>query len=194
VCSKLIFFDFSTSHGRIELYDNCDDSRHDLQWVGGETFPKLVSPAVPCTARERFKAIMKQRSLSARVFATLFALVLFLLDIGQCKGEEWPEFRGPTGQGISAATDLPVTWDATTNVAWRADIAGKGWSSPVVYRDRIYLTTAVPLTAEEDSARSLRVVCLDATTGKDIWQREVFVQPATPVTAAGDRRSPAVSR
>src|SRR5688572_12025431 len=57
--------------------------------------------------------------------------------------QEWPQFRGPTGQGISAATNVPVRWSATDNVAWKTALPGQGWSSPLVSDGRVYLTTAV---------------------------------------------------
>src|SRR5262245_22521751 len=74
--------------------------------------------------------------------------------------EVWPQFRGPTGQGISAATHLPVQWDAKSNVVWKIPLPGKGWSSPVVADGRVYLTTALEM--KEDPPVSLRVQCVDA--------------------------------
>ena len=72
------------------------------------------------------------------------------------------------------ATGLPVSWDATEHVVWRQPVDGNGWSSPIVYDDRVYVTTAVP---EEDSAaHSLRVVCLASETGEMLWNVEVFRQ------------------
>ena len=56
---------------------------------------------------------------------------------------EWPEFRGPTAQGHATATDLPIEWSREKNVAWRQAVPGSGWSSPVVDRGRIFLTTGV---------------------------------------------------
>lgn len=92
--------------------------------------------------------------------------------------EDWPEFRGPTGQGISTASNLPTQWGPQSNVVWKVGIAGKGWSSPVVIGERLYLTTAVPAGGEELPAadRSLRVICLDALSGRTLWDREVFQQ------------------
>lgn len=85
---------------------------------------------------------------------------------------DWPEFRGPTGQGISTASDLPLKWSSGENVVWRSRIAGKGWSSPVVKGDRVLLTTAV----SSGRMQSLRTVCIDARTGKENWNIEVFKQ------------------
>ena len=67
-------------------------------------------------------------------------LVLTVGDI--VNAEDWTRFRGPNGQGISSETNLPVTWSADDNIAWKTSIPGKGWSSPIVYKDQIFLTTA----------------------------------------------------
>jgi outer membrane protein assembly factor BamB len=104
----------------------------------------------------------------------------FLLVAATCvlytpaRGEDWPEFRGPTGQGISRSTGLPVEWGPDRNVAWKQAIPGRAWSSPVVGAGRVYLTTAVPVPDSPTHDQSLQALCLDAATGKVRWQREVF--------------------
>jgi outer membrane protein assembly factor BamB len=90
---------------------------------------------------------------------------------------EWPQFRGPEGMGHAAVTGLPARWGESENVAWKTPVPGLGWSSPVVHRGRIYVTTA---TGAEGDARSLRLVCLDAKTGAIAWDKELFPQ-AGPV-------------
>jgi outer membrane protein assembly factor BamB len=92
------------------------------------------------------------------------------------RAEDWPQFRGPTGQGLYGAR-LPLQWSATRNVAWKQPVPGAGWSSPIVYRGRVYLTTAVPVPGSPAGDRSLRALCLDARTGKVVWDREIFRQP-----------------
>lgn len=87
---------------------------------------------------------------------------------------EWYQFRGPEGNGQAGAARLPVRWSRTHNVLWRTEIPGKGWSSPVVAAGRVYLTTAVPKNASND--QSLRAICLDAVSGRVIWDVEVFHQ------------------
>jgi outer membrane protein assembly factor BamB len=57
--------------------------------------------------------------------------------------DEWPQFRGPGGAGVADESKLPQRWSATDNVAWVVDVPGRGWSSPIVWRDRVYVTTAV---------------------------------------------------
>ena len=95
-------------------------------------------------------------------------------------GEDWPEFRGSSGQGHSRQTDLPLEWDTERNVAWKKSIPGKGWSSPIVSQGRIVLTTAVGLDQDDSSRQSLRTLCLDAATGKLLWDNEVFRTKAGP--------------
>lgn len=84
---------------------------------------------------------------------------------------DWPEFRGPTGQGHASVSRLPLEWDATRNVAWKQSLPGRGWSSPVLKDGRLYLTSAVE---DGSSKMSLRAFCLDEDTGKILWNVEVF--------------------
>jgi outer membrane protein assembly factor BamB len=91
-------------------------------------------------------------------------------------GESWPEFRGPTGQGLVPAGRLPIEWSPTKNVVWKQAIAGKGWSSPVLAEGRLYLTSSIPVSGNAGTDQSLRALCLDAASGKILWQREVFRQ------------------
>ena len=103
----------------------------------------------------------------------LSALAFLSCTVGSfAAATDWPQFRGPTGQGISTATNLPLEWNATTNVAWKVELPGKGWSSPVLAKGRIYLTAAVP--DEGGGEITLRAVCLDAASGSIIWNTEVF--------------------
>ena len=107
----------------------------------------------------------------------------------------WSQWRGPAGQGHApAAKDLPLAWSESENVAWKTPLEGKGWSSPVLDRGRLWLTTAVetPLSEAEKAERlanvenssslqvsgpvSLRAVCLDAATGKRLHDIELFRQ------------------
>jgi outer membrane protein assembly factor BamB len=88
-------------------------------------------------------------------------------------GENWPGFRGPTGQGVSHEKNLPLTWSLRENLAWRASIPGIAWSSPIIWEDRVFVTSASP------DGTSCRLLCLDAASGKVIWDKELFHQ-ATP--------------
>jgi outer membrane protein assembly factor BamB len=92
---------------------------------------------------------------------------------GTVSAENWPQFRGPTAQGISTETGLPLVWNATNNVVWKRSIPGLGWSSPIVWQDRVFLTTAL------DPGVSCHVLCLDSATGKVLWDKEVLQQNTT---------------
>jgi outer membrane protein assembly factor BamB len=81
---------------------------------------------------------------------------------------DWPQFRGPGGQGHVTGRDYPLNWSETENVAWKTAIPGLGWSSPVVKGNQIWLTTA------DDEGHSLRAVCVDRTSGKIVHNVEVF--------------------
>jgi outer membrane protein assembly factor BamB len=83
-------------------------------------------------------------------------------------GDDWPQFRGPTGQGHSDSTGVPLSWSESEHVAWKTEIPGQGWSSPVVLGDQVWMTTAT------DEGRSLRGICVDRETGRLVHDVEVF--------------------
>lgn len=102
-------------------------------------------------------------------------IALLVLASGLAAGSgraDWPQFRGPAADG-HAAVPLPRRWSDTQNVTWKTPLPGLGWSSPVVHRGRVYLTTA---TETDGDGRSLRLVCLDAATGRPVWDHELFRQ------------------
>jgi outer membrane protein assembly factor BamB len=82
--------------------------------------------------------------------------------------EDWPDFRGPRGDGHSTETRLPLNWSERQNVRWKVDVPGKGWSSPIVSNGEIWLTAAT------DGDRSLRVLAFNAADGKLLRNVEVF--------------------
>mgnify|MGYP000436318085 FL=1 len=89
-------------------------------------------------------------------------------------GENWMRFRGPTGQGISSETKLPVTWSATKNIKWKTSLPGKGWSSPIVFEDHVFLT------ASTEEGVSCRVICINRKDGSIAWTTEVHRQKPGP--------------
>jgi len=83
--------------------------------------------------------------------------------------QEWPQFRGPEGQGQSKVTRAPLKWSETSeNVTWKLPIEGLGWSSPVILDKQLWLTTAT------EGGKSLRAICVDAAAGKILHNVEVF--------------------
>ena len=93
--------------------------------------------------------------------ALLFVPVLVLVLDASAVAQEWPSFRGPRGSGVSSTATPPATWNVSTsaNVAWRTPIAGLGHSSPIVWGDRVYVTTAV-----SDAAASRALTLGDSDT------------------------------
>jgi outer membrane protein assembly factor BamB len=107
-----------------------------------------------------------------------FTLCLFTLMIfSSCASESekttsgWTHFRGNNLDGIAHAENMPVTWDENTNIIWKTPIQGRGWSSPVVLNNQVWITTAHPKGEE------MFAVCLDFTTGEVIHVINLF-QPA----------------
>ena len=86
--------------------------------------------------------------------------------------QEWPQFRGPDGQGHSVERGLPVEWSETRNIRWKTPVPGRGWSSPAVADGRVWLTTATALSGQT----SLRLLAFDAESGKPAVDVEIFRQ------------------
>jgi len=100
-------------------------------------------------------------------------------------GEDWPQFRGPGGQGHSKEKDLPVEWSETTNVQWKTTIPGKGWSSPSIAGDTIWMTTST------EEGHSLRLLGVDRETGKITRDVEVFrLEGKIPIHLKNSQASP----
>ncbi len=95
------------------------------------------------------------------------------------QAQDWPIFRGPTGDGHVAAQQLPTEWSATKNIAWHVTLPGRGWSSPILVAGKLYLTAAVAEggnEADPKADRSLRALCVDAADGRTLWNVPVFAQ------------------
>ena len=105
---------------------------------------------------------------------TALALSILLL-ASPASARQWPQFRGPDGQGHSSERGLPLDWSESKNVIWKAPIPGAGWSSPVISNQRVWVTAAVE---SRDGGRqrgvSLRAIALDAGTGERLVDVEVF--------------------
>jgi outer membrane protein assembly factor BamB len=96
--------------------------------------------------------------------------VLIALTGLSARAEDWPQFRGPTGQGHSTEQGLPLEWSENRNIAWKTSVAGKGWSSPVVAGDRIFLTSAI----SDPKGTSLRLLAFEIATGREVASTEIF--------------------
>jgi outer membrane protein assembly factor BamB len=100
----------------------------------------------------------------------LFSLVLLLqAPVLQAAGAaNWPQFRGPKGDGQTESTGLPLRWSETNNVKWKTPIHGRAWSSPVVWGQQIWITTA------SEDGQELFAVCVDAGSGKIVRDQKLF--------------------
>ena len=115
------------------------------------------------------------------------AILLLLIALGSfaVSAEDWPEFRGPTGQGHSSERGVPFEWSESRNVVWKTRVPGLGWSSPVVASGRVWLTTAV-----NDRGGSMRILSFDVETGRQIATSRCFAPGADPVNAKNSLASP----
>jgi outer membrane protein assembly factor BamB len=113
------------------------------------------------------------------------ALLLTVIGVG-VRAEDWPQFRGPTGQGHSAERGVPLDWSESRNVKWKTPVPGRGWSSPVVAAGRVWLTTSV-----KGNGASLRALAFDADTGREVVNVEVFhIRNAELLNAKNSHASP----
>src|SRR5437763_365754 len=113
---------------------------------------------------------MKVRTLALPTLLTLL-LALQPARADATKAENWPAWRGPRGDGTSSARSIPARWGDTENVRWKRKLPGRGYSSPVVWGDRVFVTWCV----EEEERRVL--ACLDRRDGRILWQKTVLVAP-----------------
>jgi hypothetical protein len=107
-----------------------------------------------------------------RAAGLLWAAALLL---GNARAENWPSFRGPRGDGVSGETEVPLTWSASENIAWKRPIPGRGHASPILWDERLFVVSA----AEERGERLL--ICLERRTGRTLWQRAVLTAPLEPI-------------
>jgi len=105
---------------------------------------------------------------------TTIIAAIAILSACYCPAQgEWPDWRGPTGDGRSDATGLPLTWSETENVVWKTPIHDFGHSTPVIWGNQVWLTTATR------DGRALYAVCVDLNTGAVVHDIEVF-KPTEP--------------
>jgi outer membrane protein assembly factor BamB len=109
------------------------------------------------------------RQLACRTGWWLTLLVL-AGGVARVDAEDWGRFRGPTGQGLSAERELPTEWTTERHVVWKTPIEGAGWSSPIVWGERVYVTSAV------GDGSACHLIALERDTGRVVWNRQVATQ------------------
>ncbi len=135
---------------------------------------------------------MSKSRLSAAIASPVTVFGLLLCWQGELPGqtqEHWPQFRGPEARGVASGGNLPDRWSATENITWKTDLPGRAWSSPIVWGNRVFLTSAVNLGELESPQKGLyfggnrpepreveqeyRVFCLDISSGTMLWEQTV---------------------
>ena len=114
----------------------------------------------------------------------MLALAAPLAALAQSAAPDWTRFRGPNGSGVSAARDVPIEFGPGKNVAWRLELP-TGYSSPVLYHDRIYVTGA--------RQKTLVTFAVDRATGRILWERDVPAEAKPPVDKRNHPASPSVA-
>src|SRR5437762_3243790 len=90
----------------------------------------------------------------------LSLIAVSLLFTGSSAGDDWPQFRGPSGDGKSVVRSAPTTWSESESIRWKVAIHDKGWSSPVILGNQIWMTTAF------ENGKELFAMCVDRQSGK----------------------------
>jgi outer membrane protein assembly factor BamB len=108
------------------------------------------------------------------IFRALLLAVLLTGLRGLAEAENWPAWRGPRGDGTSLEKSVPTTWSATNNIAWKTPVPGEGHSSPSIWGDRLFLTTAI----KDREERCL--LAFDIKTGQQLWIQTVLKSPLEP--------------
>jgi outer membrane protein assembly factor BamB len=125
-----------------------------------------------------------------RLRPVLLLLVAAATPLG---AEDWPQFRGPTGQGHATERGLPLEWSESRNIIWKTPVPGLGWSSPVVAGGKIWLTTVVETKDKRDRVvgSSLRALAFDVESGREVVNVEVFqIKNPIVINPKNSRASP----
>jgi outer membrane protein assembly factor BamB len=114
--------------------------------------------------------------------------ILLLCLVSSLHAADWPQFRGPTADGVTSDTNLPLTWSEKENLIWRTELPGPGSSSPIISGDKVFLTSysgyGIDVKEPGDMAKLKRhAICLDKKTGKILWNHEITTDlPNKPYT------------
>ncbi|MCA9025218.1 MAG: PQQ-like beta-propeller repeat protein [Planctomycetaceae bacterium] len=117
--------------------------------------------------------------------AACLTLLLAIFSISSIHAENWPQWRGPSGNGLSSETGIATEWSQDKNLAWRVPLPGPAGATPIVWEDRIFLTSAVGV----DEGADLVLICL-STDGKELWQKKVGAGNKNARATEGNSASP----
>ncbi len=137
-----------------------------------------------------------KKACTGMLLVALVSSRLMAQDVEDEALKYWPQWRGPTWNGVAEQADPPITWSETENLRWKTPIEGSGHGTPIVWGDRIFVLTAIPLDKDMPipdvipagtpnmkldpsesiaswKAQSFAIVCIDRTSGKQLWSRTV---------------------
>ena len=116
--------------------------------------------------------------MTTRILSAVGLALLGSVSLGAEILPAWSQFRGADGTGISRTGSPPIRWSATENIRWQQVVPGHGWSSPVVRDQRIFLTSAI--LDDRERPISLRVLCYQVDSGKQLWAKDVISLEGNP--------------
>ncbi len=111
---------------------------------------------------------LKNKSIMKKTTIALLICLAQVTLLAQSDHQNWTQFRGSHLNGRSTESGFPVKWNDSTNIAWKIPISGKGWSSPLVYGNQIWLTTA------DSDSREMRAICVDLQSGEKIHDKLIY--------------------
>ncbi len=126
--------------------------------------------------------------MQKHAFRTIALLLVLSITVKAHSEENWSQFRGPNAAGVSTHTKFPSKWSPSENIAWKTDLPGRSWSSPIVWGKKVFVTAVVNSVENEKPKKGLyfggerpepkslhesKVFCLDLITGKTLWERTV---------------------
>ena len=118
---------------------------------------------------------------------------------------DWPQWRGPGGQGVADSSNVPTEWSETKNVAWRTNLPGRGWSSPLVIGNQIWVTAAHETLASREETKErlkantggqplvvlsevrINAICIDKVSGEIVKNIESFAKKGSAVGAQDEQ-------
>ncbi|MCC6587929.1 MAG: PQQ-binding-like beta-propeller repeat protein [Bryobacterales bacterium] len=102
-------------------------------------------------------------------FSVIVVIAVLSLSAARLNRTDWPQWRGPNAAGLSPFSKLPLRWSQTDNIRWSVELPGWGTSSPVVFDDRVYVTSQA---VGSDGKKSLLTLCFRRDNGKEIWRHD----------------------
>jgi outer membrane protein assembly factor BamB len=124
--------------------------------------------------------------MKSRQGSLLCAAIISVVSLasGSLQAGNWPQWRGPLGTGVSEERDLPLRWSTNENVLWKTPLPERGNSTPVVWKDQVFVTQAV------DQQKRRTLMCFDRSTGKVLWQQGVTFSGKEPTHETNPNCSP----